>query len=77
MQRKSGWCPSEASFSGIHADGSAGLVALKSQAGPDRHPLLVTDIVCLPRTLAARAVLPGRKTNLASAQKFAKSSSRS
>jgi len=61
MRRKSGRCPSETSFSGIHTDGSVRLVAFKSQTGSDRYPFLVTDIMGLARTLATSAVLPGKK----------------
>lgn len=61
MRWKSGRCPGEASFSGIHTDRPVRLVALKSQTGSDGHPFFVTDIVGLARTLAASAVLSEKK----------------
>lgn len=61
MRWKSRRCPSEASFSSIHTDRSAWLVAFKSQTWPDGHPLFVTDIVGLSWALTAGAVLSERK----------------
>jgi len=70
MRRKSGRCPSEASFSGIHTDGSVRLVAFKSQTRSDRYPFLMAYIMGLARTLAASAVLPEKKNTVIENQIF-------
>lgn len=62
MRWKSGRCPSEASFSGIHTNRPVRLVAFKSQTGSDWHPFFVADIVGLAWTFAASTVLSERKT---------------